>query len=211
MDYSHKNNTHLCIRNDLKIPCQIINNHDMNFDKKIYNITSVALCFYRKTQVAKEKYVLQYLMDNTGDTLDFPRYNLSYKPFTIHEPGTGAGTNTGRNELSTRRIFEIARKFLFNVTDKANTRWSCDILIYSDHKKYNDTVYLFIDVGLVNFNVCKNAQFCSVDELVNYDERISPNVTNFVLNHMSSFTIDPMDNLPSFTVDMMEEDGEPAA
>jgi hypothetical protein len=190
-----------------------MNRRDINFDKKIYNVTSVALCYYRKTQVSKEKYVLEYLMDSTGDALDFPRYNLSYKPFSIHEPGTGTDTqtSTGRNELSTRRIFEIARKFLFNVTDKANTRWSSDILMYSDHKKYNDTVYLFIDVGCVNFKVCKNAQFCSVDELVNYNAHISHNVTNFVLNHMSSFTIDPMDNLPSFTVDMMDDDGEPDA
>lgn len=178
----------------------------MNFDKKIYNVTNVALCFYTKTRVATEQYVLQFLMDTTVETLDFPYYNLSYKPFSIHEPGTG-GTqvnHTGRNELSTRRIFEIARKFMLKVTDKPH-----HILMYSDHKKYNDTVYLFIDAGCVNFKVCKNAQFCSVDELVNYDERISPNVTNFVLNHMSSFTIDPMDNLPSFTIDMMDEDREP--
>lgn len=183
----------------------------MNFDKKMYNVRNVALCFYRKTRNSAEQYFLQYLMDNTGDTLDFPRYTLSYKPFKIHEHGTDIDTNTGRNELSTPRIFEIARKFLFTATDKANTRWSSDILMYSDHKKYNDTVYLFIDAGLVNFKVCKNAQFCSVDELVNYNAHISPNVTNFVLNHMSSFTIDPMDNLSSFTVDMMDEDGEPAA
>ncbi len=185
----------------------------MNFDKKIYNVKNVALCFYTKTRIATEQYVLQFLLDSAGDTLDFPRYTLSYKPFTIHEPGTGTGTdiNTGRNELSTRRIFEIARKFLFKTTDKANTRWSCDILMYSNHKKYNDTVYLFIDAGCVNFKVCKNAQFCSFDELVNYNARISPNVTNFVLNHMSSFTIDPMDNLPSFTIDMVDEDGEPTA
>lgn len=183
----------------------------MNFDKKIYNVTNVALCLYTKTRVATEQYILQYLMDTTGDALDFPRYNLSYKPFSIHEPGTGGThvTYTGRNELSTRRIFEIARKFLFKTTDRANTRWSCDILMYSDHKKYNDTVYLFIDVGCVNFKVCKNAQFCSVDELVNYGGRISPNVANFVLNHMSSFTIDPMDNLPSFTIDATEGESTP--
>lgn len=178
----------------------------MNFDKKIYNVTNVALCYYRKTRVSNDKYILEYLMDNTGDALDFPRYILSYKPFSIREPDNQpVVTYTGRNELSTRRIFEIARKFLFNVTDKANTRWSSDILMYSDHKKYNDTVYLFIDVGCVNFNVCKNAQFCSVDELMNYNSHIYPNVTNFVLNHTSSFTIDPLDNMPSFTIE-----GEPA-
>jgi hypothetical protein len=171
----------------------------MNFDKKIYNVTNVALCFYTKTRVATEQYVLQFLMDTTGYALDFPRYSLSYKPFSIHESETGTQpVINGRNELTTRRIFEVARKFLYKVTDKPH-----HILMYSDNKKYNDTVYLFIDVGCVNFEVCKNARFCSVDELVNYT---SPDSTNFVLNNMSSFTIDPLDNMPSFTIDMMDEE-----
>jgi len=166
-----------------------MNNPDINFDKKIYNVTSVALCFYTKTRIAKDQYALQHLMDTTSDPLDFPRYSLSYKPFSIHEPGTGTQpVINGRNELTTRRIFEVARKFLYKVTDKPY-----HILMYSGYKNYNDTVYLFIDVGCVNFEVCKNARFCSVDELVNYT---SPNSTNFVLNNMSSFTVDPLDNMP---------------
>ncbi len=171
----------------------------------MYNVTSIALCLYRKTCIARSQYDLEYLMDTTGDTLDFPRYNLSYKPFSIREPGTHQLDNIdikSKNELTTKRIFEIARKFLYKVTDKPY-----HIMMYSDHKQYNDNVYLFIDVGCINFDSCKNARFCSVDELVNYNAHISPNVTNFVLNHMSSFTIDPLDNLPSFTVDM--DDGEP--
>jgi len=173
-----------------------MNNFNINFDKKMYNVTNVALCFYIKTRIANEQYGLQYLMDTTGDTLDFPRYSLSYKPFSIHEPGTGGQPIiNGKNELTTKRIFEIARKFLYKVTDKPY-----HILMYSDHKTHNDTVYLFIDVGCINFDSCKNARFCSVDELVNYNAHISPNVTNFVLDHMPSFTVDPLDNLPSFTL-----------
>lgn len=71
----------------------------------------------KNTMLKMSHYVLQFLLDSAGDTLDFPRYCLSYKPFSIHESGTdGTQVNhTGRNELTTRRIFEITRKFMLHL------------------------------------------------------------------------------------------------
>lgn len=160
-----------------------MNNLNTNYERKLYNVTEIVLCCYKNLDITADEPTIQYILDSTSGTLDFPHYNLSYNPFSIHEFGSLAdvGNTKSKNELTVRRIFEVTRKFLLGVTDiKYHT------MMYSGYKKHNDAVYVFIDVTCVNFKICKNVQFCSIDELTQYNDHISPNVTNFVLNYMPS-------------------------
>ena len=171
------------------------------FGRKIYNVTdgsTVILCCYQihhDYDNSDTKPYLQYLLKDYNGVLNFPRYKLLFNPFSVHEPHDINVDATvamhHRNELSANKIFTIVRKCLYDVTKNKN-----HIIAYVGYKKYKKEIYLFTNIitGSFTNSNCKDASICLVDEMINAaplldGRQIDPEVTNFVVDNMASFTI----------------------
>lgn len=163
--------------------------------RKIYNVTdgtNVILCCYTIKHYENEPYLKFFLKDYNG-VLDFPHYKVLFNPFTVHDPedvhvDETMGINMPKNELSIKKIFAMSGKFLYEITKHNN-----HIICYNGHKKHNNDIYLFFDLSICNLKNY-NTPTCYVSDMVHakkIDEKpIDSQVTNFVLDNISSFTLE---------------------
>jgi hypothetical protein len=167
--------------------------------RKIYNVidgTNVILCCYTVRYDTNNNFdepYLKYFLKDYNGVLDFPNYKVLFNPFTVHDPedvhvDETMGIHMPKNELSIQKIFAISRKFLYETTKHEN-----HIICYNGHKKYNNDIYLFFDLSICNLKKY-NIPTCYVSNMVhaeNIDGKpIDSKVTNFVLDNISSFTLE---------------------
>jgi hypothetical protein len=171
----------------------------VTMNRKIYNVTdgtTVILCCYTVRYYTDNNFdepYLKYFFKDYNGVLDFPHYKVLFNPFSVHDyeevqVDESIGINMPKNQLSIQKIFTTVRKFLYETTKHEN-----HIICYNGHKKYNNAIYLFFDLSICNLKKY-NIPSCCLNDIIhtqNIDGKpIDTHVTNFVLDNISSFTVE---------------------